>query len=97
MTDEKAVPTPVSLYPTQRAIVEAFADKTGRNFSNAIQFIIEDWARLADPEGLLLGVQPTPKARKPTKGSKTSKAIVSPDQIRGLRRGMQQLTLEAGA
>lgn len=44
---DNAVPQNVTLYPAQRAIVEAFAQRTNRTFSNALQFIIEDWQRLS--------------------------------------------------
>lgn len=54
MGNEKAETKPITLYPTQRTIVEAFAKKNGRSFSNAVQFIIEDWQRLVDPDGSLL-------------------------------------------
>ena len=47
MSEQKAINTPVSLYPEQRAIIEAFAAESGRSFSNAVQFIIEDWARIS--------------------------------------------------
>ena len=47
MGDGKATPTNVSLYQTQSDIVEAFAGETNRTFSNAVQFIIEDWARIS--------------------------------------------------
>jgi hypothetical protein len=50
---ENAIPQNVTLYPTQRSVVEAFAQRTNRTFSNALQFIIEDWQRIADPENQL--------------------------------------------
>lgn len=50
---EQAVPQNITLYPAQRAIVEAFAERTNRKFSNAVQFIIEDWARIADQEAVV--------------------------------------------
>jgi hypothetical protein len=43
--DEKSASKPVALYPRQVAIVEAFAQREHRTFSNAIQHIIEEWAK----------------------------------------------------
>lgn len=36
----------VALYPVHLEIVREFGEQDGRNFSNAMQYIIEDWARL---------------------------------------------------
>ena len=79
VTENKSISTPTALYPSQRAIVEAFAAKTGRSFSNAMQFIIEDWQRLADPDGTLL--EPTP----PTSCPRRSKIPSSQNQRRQTR------------
>jgi len=43
---EKATPTSVTLFPSQRKIVEDFATAERRSMSNAMQVIIEDWARM---------------------------------------------------
>ncbi len=85
MQTEKAETTPITLYPRQIAIVEAFAAKDGRKFSNAVQFIIEDWQRTADPEGLLLKSKPTtPRTvRRPVRKA-TRPALES---IAGLQKG----------
>lgn len=87
MTDNKSTSTPTSLYPRQRAIVEAFAAKTNRSFSNAVQFIIEDWQRLADPEGELL----KPIANRPVNAASVN-ALPSKrtalSSITGLRKGV---------
>lgn len=44
--EPKAIITTITLFPSQRQIVALFADENRRSFSNAIQFIIEDWARM---------------------------------------------------
>ncbi len=80
MTDNKSTSTPTALYPQQRAIVEAFAAKTNRSFSNAMQFIIEDWQRLVDPEGALLK-QSTQQANKRGRARKI-------EEITGVTRGL---------
>jgi hypothetical protein len=85
MTENKSVATPTALYPSQRAIVEAFAAKSGRSFSNAMQFIIEDWQRLADPEGALLKPT-TPRTVRPYRKTK-----ISPASIKGVKRGIRSL------
>lgn len=54
MTNSKSKSTPTALYDRQIRIVEALAAKTTRSFSNAMQFIIEDWYAKSDPEGVLL-------------------------------------------
>ncbi len=82
MTHEKAVPTPISLYPTQRAIADAFADETGRNLSNAIQFIIEDWARLT---GFQEKMQAKQSAAAPPKAKRRQ---TDPGKVRGVRKGL---------
>ena len=81
MTENKSISTPTALYPSQRAIVEAFAAKTGRSFSNAMQFIIEDWQRLADPDGTLLEPLPPRAARADRKPN--------PAKIKGVKRGLR--------
>ena len=43
---EKATPTSVTLFPSQRKIVEDFATAERRSMSNAMQVIIEEWARM---------------------------------------------------
>lgn len=48
--DEKAVTKTVVLYPRQVAAVEAFGKRERRNFSNAIQYIIEQWAEQTQAE-----------------------------------------------
>lgn len=86
MTDNKSATTPVALYPKQIAIVEAFATKNSRTFSNAVQFIIEDWYSKSDPEGLLLKQHKptTPRpARRPVR--KTTRPAL--DSIVGLQKG----------
>lgn len=35
----------VSLFPEQDQIIRTFCEEAHRNYSNAVQFIIEDWAR----------------------------------------------------
>lgn len=85
MATEKAETTPVTLYPRQIAIVEAFAAKDGRKFSNAVQFIIEAWYATADPEGVLL------KQAKPTaqRTARPRRIVSKPlESIPGLRKGV---------
>lgn len=82
MTDEKAVSTPISLYPTQRAIADAFAAETGRNLSNAVQYIIEDWARLTGFQEKMQAEKRPAQAR-----GKRSKKI-EPAKVPGVRKGM---------
>ena len=36
----------VTLYPQQDKIIRTYADEFNRSYSNALQFIVEDWARL---------------------------------------------------
>lgn len=59
---EKATPTSVTLFPSQRKIVEDFATAERRSMSNAIQVIIEDWKRMheaiADGRMVLLAIRP---------------------------------------
>ncbi len=43
---QRAITTAISLYPLQDEIVRQFATETHRRYSNALQFIIEDWARM---------------------------------------------------
>jgi len=74
---DKSISTPVALYPTQRTIVETFAKKNGRSFSNAVQFIIEDWQRLVDPDGSLL------------KAHKAVSRQAALTDIQGVRKGAQ--------
>ena len=84
MTNEKAVSTPISLYPTQRAIVDAFATETNRNLSNAIQFIIEDWARITGfQEKVAAGKHAAPAGRRRTQNPKGD-----PGNVKGVRKGM---------
>jgi hypothetical protein len=44
--EESAERTSISIFPVHRRIIEEFAGQDHRSFSNAVQFIIEDWARL---------------------------------------------------
>jgi len=44
MEKPSSTPKAISLYPNQIEIVEQFAARTGRNFSNAIQWIVSTWA-----------------------------------------------------
>lgn len=46
MNEQTAEKTSISLFPRQRQIVEVFAEEQNRTFSNALQFIIEDWMRM---------------------------------------------------
>lgn len=43
---QQATKLSVSLYPRQDTIVKTYALETRRPYSNALQFIIEDWAAL---------------------------------------------------
>lgn len=43
---QKAITTAISLYPQHDEIVRQFAAETHRRYSNALQFIIEDWERM---------------------------------------------------
>lgn len=90
MVNEKAETTPITLYPKQIAIVEAFATKNGRKFSNAVQFIIEDWYAKSDPEGLLLKQHKptTPRTARRAIVRKSGKPATSLDAIAGLRKGV---------
>ncbi len=88
MPANKSIRTPLSLYPAQRAIVEAFAKKTNRSFSNAVQFIIEDWARLADPDGTLLRQSEQTLISKSRAARKPVKKQFNPDIIPSVTRGM---------
>jgi hypothetical protein len=44
--EESAEKTSISLFPAQRQIVSEFAAQDRRSFSNALQVIIEEWARM---------------------------------------------------
>jgi hypothetical protein len=44
--DDPAEKTSISLFPAQRQIVSEFAARDRRSFSNALQVIIEEWARM---------------------------------------------------
>ena len=48
----------ITLYPEQIEIVKQFAKASRRNFSNALRFIIEEWAAAQPP------TQPQPKRLK---------------------------------
>ena len=64
MSEERATGTNITLYPTDRDIVErAMRTLRRKNFSDAVQFIIRDWAQL---KAELEGAQPLPK-RQTTK------------------------------
>jgi hypothetical protein len=62
--DERAQMTGISLYPTDRSIVEcAMRSLHRKSFSDAVQFIIRDWAALkAELEGE--PIKPTAQAQK---------------------------------
>lgn len=38
-------PTSISFFPQHDAVIRAFASKDNRSYSNAVQTIIEQWAR----------------------------------------------------
>ncbi|RPI64767.1 MAG: hypothetical protein EHM48_00115 [Planctomycetaceae bacterium] len=64
MEKEKGITTGIVLYPADKAIVErAIQRHMRRNFSDAVQFIIRDWAQL---KAELEGAQSSPK-RQTTK------------------------------
>lgn len=45
MTREtSAVTKAIAIYPHQVAIVEKFAHRSGRSFSNAVQWIVSQWS-----------------------------------------------------
>lgn len=92
MTQEKAVPTPISLYPKQRAIVEAFVAETNRSFSNAVQVIIEDWARISGFEEKMQAAQAEKREPAP---KKTKRGKSDPGKVRGVRKGMAALSTAA--
>ncbi len=47
MSDQKAEPRNVTLYPTDRAVIERVMHSMHTdNFSAAVQFIIRDWEKL---------------------------------------------------
>jgi hypothetical protein len=88
MTDEKAITQPITIYPTDRAIVEAVQKRNGTGFSGAVRFIIREWARNS-------GLQDTlhtdtipltkPRTSKPSASKRARK--FDPDSIAGVRRG----------
>jgi hypothetical protein len=43
--EKQAEKTSISLFPEQKQIVTEFAEEDRRSFSNALQVIIEEWAR----------------------------------------------------
>ena len=64
MSKQKSIHQSITLYPADKAIVErAIQRHMRRNFSDAVQFIIRDWAAL---KAELEGAQPMPK-RQTTK------------------------------
>jgi hypothetical protein len=44
MEKSNSTPKAVSLYPNHIEIIEQFAARTGRTFSNAVQWIVSTWA-----------------------------------------------------
>ncbi len=52
----------VSLFPEHDAIVRRFADESHRRYSNALQFIIEDWARQKRADIATAAPTPEPEA-----------------------------------
>ena len=43
---DAALRVSLSLFPVHDRTIRHFADETHRTYSNAVQFIIEDWVRL---------------------------------------------------
>ena len=64
MSEEKSIHQSITLYPADKAIVErAIQRHMRRNFSDAVQFIIRDWAALkAELEGAQSPKRQTTKA-----------------------------------
>lgn len=48
MSQEKAIPKNISLYPQDWAIVKDVAQTAGMSISQAIRSIIRDWQRMKD-------------------------------------------------
>lgn len=44
---QKAVTTPVTVYPIDREVIEAIQNRNGSSFSGAVRFIVRDWARIS--------------------------------------------------
>ena len=70
--EETAEQTSVSLFPTHKRIVSEFGARGRRSFSNALQIIIEEWAKEAldlhsmaldsGELGGIAGIQTVPRA-----------------------------------
>jgi hypothetical protein len=87
MPSETAVNQNVSFYPTDLAIVEAVEKRNGSGISGAIRFIIRDWQRMADPEGLLLK-QHTRISQRPRRVARKSGKPI--DAIPGVQKGVSE-------
>jgi hypothetical protein len=44
--NETAVKITASMYPEQERVIRQFAEESHRTFSNALQFIVTDWATM---------------------------------------------------
>jgi len=88
MTDEKAETQPITIYPSDRAIVEAAQARNGSGFSGAIRFIIREWARSSGLQDALQKPTP-PRSIKPRATARVRKAKLS--EIPGVDRGAKRL------
>lgn len=49
LPSDQALKVSVSLYPEQVRLIRYYATESRRSFSNALQFIIDDWAKQQQP------------------------------------------------
>lgn len=86
MSEETAVNQNVSFYPTDLAIIEAVQKRNGSGISGALRFIIRDWQRISDPDGLLLK-QDHPTAPRPARRPIRKTTRPALEAIPGLQKG----------
>lgn len=87
MTGEKAETQPITIYPADRAIVEAVQNRNGSGFSGAIRFIIREWARLSGVNEVVDESisQPAPRMVRPRASKRIRARRLS--EIPGVTRG----------
>jgi hypothetical protein len=81
MTNEQAKTESITVYPTDREVIEAVMRRNGQSFSGALRFIIRDWRRLSDPDNTITSL---PQPRQASRRRK-----VNLEKIPGVTRGLK--------
>jgi hypothetical protein len=91
MTNEKTENQPITIYPFDRAIVEAVQKRNGQTFSAAVRFILREWARSSGLQDTLTEtIAPTPQRVITPRASARSRARKEKiEAIPGLKRGLK--------